>query len=47
MASESPLQEAYKDEVVFNNEVRLLLNYYLVEEMENLAGYIVYPVVHR
>nr|KAK5444074.1 hypothetical protein LTR18_005335 [Exophiala xenobiotica] len=41
------LQEIYKNEVAFNGAIRLLLNYCLVENMENPAGYVVHPVVHR
>jgi tetratricopeptide (TPR) repeat protein len=41
------LQEIYRNEVAFNGAIRLLLNYCLVEKMENPAGYVVHPVVHR
>lgn len=43
----SSIQEISKNEVAFNRAIQLLLNYCLVEEMEDLTGYAVHPVVHQ
>ncbi|KAK5214762.1 hypothetical protein LTR47_011818, partial [Exophiala xenobiotica] len=42
----SSLHEIGRNEVAFNRAIRLLLNYCLADKLENLAGYVVHPVVH-
>lgn len=47
LSSGTPLWEVLSDEVRFYGAPRLLLNHTLLEEMEDLEGYVVHPIVHR